>query len=187
MTLPRRAFLGAGAAAALSAALPGFALASALPPSPALPSSRKLKFENLHTGEQLAADYVVNNRYDPSALEAINHILRDYRTGDVHVIDPRLLDLLHDLNARLQTNAAFQVISGFRCPQTDAMLHERSNGVASKSLHTQGMAIDIRVPGRDLKIVHANALSLARGGVGLYPTSDFVHVDVGRLRRWNGV
>jgi uncharacterized protein YcbK (DUF882 family) len=181
MTLPRRALLRAGAAAVLSASLPGFALATTLP------GARKLKLENLHTGERLAADYCVGGRYLPDALQAINHILRDYRTGDVHAIDPRLLDLLHDLNTRLETDATFQVISGFRSAQTNGMLHERSSGVASKSLHTQGMAIDIRVPGRALNAVHATALSLERGGVGLYPTSDFVHVDVGRVRRWNGV
>jgi uncharacterized protein YcbK (DUF882 family) len=181
MTIPRRALLRAGAAAVLSASLPGFAFA--LP----VAGARKLKLENLHTGERLAADYSVDGRYQPDALQAINHILRDYRTGDVHVIDPRLLDLLHDLNARLETDAAFQVISGFRSPHTNEMLHERSSGVASKSLHTQGMAIDIRVPGRALNAVHASALILDRGGVGLYPTSDFVHVDVGRVRRWNGV
>ena len=180
MTLPRRALLRAGAAAFMSASLPGVALA-------AVPGARKLKLENLHTGERLAADYCVDGCYQPDALQAINHILRDYRTGDVHAIDPRLLDLLHDLNGRLETDAAFQVISGFRSPHTNEMLHERSSGVASKSLHTQGMAIDIRVPGRALKAVHVTALSLDRGGVGLYPTSDFVHVDVGRVRRWNGV
>jgi uncharacterized protein YcbK (DUF882 family) len=181
MTLPRRALLRAGAAAVLSASLPGFALAAAAP------GARKLKLENLHTGERLAADYCIDGCYQPDALQAINHILRDYRTGDVHVIDPRLLDLLHDLNKGLETDAAFQVISGFRSPRTNEMLHERSSGVASKSLHTQGMAIDIRVPGRALNTVHATALSMNRGGVGFYPTSDFVHVDVGRVRRWNGV
>ena len=181
MTFPRRALLRAGAAALLSASLPGVARAVTMP------RARKLKLENLHTGERLVAEYCVDDCYHPDALQAINHILRDYRTGDVHTIDPRLLDLLHDLNGRLETDAAFQVISGFRSPHTNAMLHERSHGVASKSLHTQGMAIDIRVPGRALKAVHATALSLDRGGVGLYPTSDFVHVDVGRVRHWNGV
>jgi uncharacterized protein YcbK (DUF882 family) len=183
MTLERRAFLRAGAAAVLSASLPKLALAA-----PSLGRDvRTLKLENLHTGERLAADYFVNGRYEPSMLEAVNHILRDYRTGDVHVIDPRLLDLLHDLNTRLEGTAAYQVISGFRSPRTNAMLHERSSGVASKSLHTEGMAIDIRMAGRALDAVHANALALGRGGVGIYPTSDFVHVDVGRVRRWAGV
>ncbi len=179
MTIERRALLRGGAASLLLASTPGLALASQ--------AVRKLKFENLHTGERLATEYCVDGCYQPGALEAVNHILRDHRTGEVHAIDPHLLDLLHDLNAKLETNEAFQVISGYRSPQTNAMLHERSSGVASKSLHPQGKAIDIRVPGRALNIVHANALSLARGGVGFYPTSDFVHVDVGRVRRWNGV
>src|SRR5471032_2568679 len=101
MTLERRAFLRGGAAAVLSASLPNIALAA-----PSLGRDvRTLKLENIHTGERLAADYFVNGRYEPSVLEAVNHILRDYRTGDVHVIDPRLLDLLHDLNTRLEGTA----------------------------------------------------------------------------------
>jgi uncharacterized protein YcbK (DUF882 family) len=179
MKIERRALLRGGAASFVLASIPGLALAKQ--------GMRKLKLENLHTGERLAAEYCVEGCYQPDAIAAINHILRDFRTGEVHAIDPRLLDLLHDLNARLETDAAFQVISGYRSPHTNAMLHERSSGVASKSLHPQGKAIDIRVPGRALHIVHAIALSMARGGVGLYPTSDFVHVDVGRVRRWNGV
>jgi uncharacterized protein YcbK (DUF882 family) len=183
MVVERRAFLRGSAACVLSAAVPGIAMAT---PSPGR-DLRTLTFDNIHTGERLAADYFVNGCYDPAVLQAVNHVLRDYRTGDVHPIDPRLLDLLHDLNARLETNASYQVISGFRSPLTNAMLHERSSGVASKSLHTQGMAIDIRIPGCALAAVHANALALGRGGVGLYPTSDFVHVDVGRVRKWAGV
>ncbi len=114
-------------------------------------------------------------------------MLRDFRTGEAHVIDPGLLDLLHDLNSKLETGEAFKVISGYRSPQTNGMLHEHSSGVASKSLHMQGMAIDIRVPGRALTSLHDAALQLGRGGVGYYPNSDFVHVDVGRVRKWNGV
>jgi uncharacterized protein YcbK (DUF882 family) len=180
MILERRALLRAGTAGLLTVALPGLARAAA-------PAVRKLKLENLHTGEKLAADYCVNGCYDPSALKAINHVLRDHRNNEVHEIDPRLLDLLHDLNGKLETPAAYQVISGYRSPQSNAAMHDRSSGVAKKSLHMQGMAIDIRVPGRALKAVHDNARAMARGGVGLYPTSNFVHVDVGRVRYWSGV
>ena len=180
MLLQRRALLRAGAAGLVTAALPGLAYAAA-------PAVRKLKLENLHTGEKLAADYCVNGCYDQSALKAINHVLRDYRNGEEHPMDPRLLDLLHELNGRLETDAPFQVISGYRSPASNAAMHERSNGVAKNSLHMQGMAIDIRVPGRALNAVHDNARALGSGGVGLYPTSDFVHVDVGRVRYWTGV
>ena len=182
MTFARRAFLRTSGAAILTAA--GFV--PALATAPAKLAARHLKFDNLHTGEKLALDYWAGGAYEPQALEAINHVLRDFRTGAVHAIDVKLLDLLHDLNARLETDAAFQVISGYRSPQTNGLLHERSSGVAAKSLHMQGMAIDIRVPGRALTALHDNALAMARGGVGFYPSSDFVHVDVGRVRKWSG-
>jgi uncharacterized protein YcbK (DUF882 family) len=181
MALARRAFLRTSGAALLAAGTVG--IRSAL----AAPAARRLSFENLHTGERLALDYWNDGAYHPEALAAINKVLRDFRTGDVHAIDPRLLDLLHDVNARLETAAPFQVISGYRSPRTNGMLHEQSSGVASKSLHMQGMAIDIRVPGRELTALHGTALALGRGGVGFYPTSDFVHIDVGRVRKWNGV
>ena len=123
----------------------------------------------------------------PDALQTINHLLRDYRNGEVHVIEPKLLDLLTILRARLDTQASFEVISGYRSPATNALLHAESSGVAAKSLHMQGMAIDIRVANRSLQELHNSALSLHAGGVGYYPTSDFVHVDVGRVRMWGGV
>jgi uncharacterized protein YcbK (DUF882 family) len=185
MTIARRSLLRAGAGAVFSAPFASLARTGVLPAVSG--KARKLKLDNLHTGEKLVVDYFVDGQYQPDALQAINQNLRDYRNGAVHIIDPRLLDLLHELNARLETQQPFEVISGFRSPATNAMLHERSSGVASKSLHPLGMAVDIRIPGRGLDMVHANALSMARGGVGLYPTSDFVHVDVGRVRRWNGV
>ena len=148
--------------------------------------ARSLSFHNIHTGEHLAADYWLNGAYQPDALDAINHVLRDFRTGDVHQIEPRLLDLLALLRGNLETAQPFEVISGYRSPATNAMLrseHEHS-GVASKSLHMQGMAIDIRMPGRALGMVRDAALAMRAGGVGYYPDSDFVHVDVGRIRRW---
>jgi uncharacterized protein YcbK (DUF882 family) len=148
---------------------------------------RGVAFHNLHTGESLTAIYWDQGRYVPDALQAVNKVLRDFRTGDEHPIDPRLLDLLHGLNGKIDNRAPIQVISGYRSPQTNAMLHERSNGVANKSLHMQGMAIDIRVPGVQLDYLHKAALDMSRGGVGFYPQSDFVHVDVGAVRHWNGV
>ncbi len=188
MTIARRTFLCTSGAALLTLSGPALASSTSRILGGAIaPSARRLKFENIHTGEKLAADYFVNGKYDPQALQAINHLLRDFRTGEVHAMDPRLMDLLADVNAGLETEAPFQVISGYRSPQTNAKLHERSSGVASKSLHMQGMAIDIRVPGRELTSLHSVAMKLGRGGVGMYPKSDFVHVDVGRVRHWAGV
>jgi uncharacterized protein YcbK (DUF882 family) len=176
--MDRRRFLGiAGAAVATGLAFPATA-------APFMVRPRALEFNNLHTGERLKTVYWEDGRYVPEAMRHINWLLRDFRTETVHPIDPRLLDLLADLHGRLQTREPFQVISGYRSPQTNAMLASLGDGVAQNSLHIQGKAIDIRVPGRHLRYVRAAALSLRRGGVGYYPHSDFVHVDTGRIRTW---
>ena len=145
---------------------------------------RRLAVHNLHTGESLDAVYWEQGAYVPDALSAVNHVLRDFRTGDVHPIDPRLLDTLARLGARLEAKQPFSVISGYRSPRTNAMLHRESGGVATHSLHMQGMAIDIRLAGLELSQLHEAALGMRAGGVGYYPGSDFVHVDVGPVRRW---
>lgn len=175
MVLGRRHFLAAAGASLL---LPRPALAETGP--------RSLTFDNIHTGEKLRVEYWQDGRYLPDALAEVNHVLRDFRTGETHPIAPGLLDLLVALRARLETAEPVSVISGYRSPVTNALLrseHEHS-GVATKSLHMQGMAIDIRIAGRSLAAIHNTALSLRGGGVGYYPASDFVHVDVGRVRTW---
>jgi uncharacterized protein YcbK (DUF882 family) len=174
----RRQFLGfAGAAALTGFSLPAIAARRIVQP-------RALAFQNLHTGEKLTTVYWADGRYLPDALRHINWLLRDFRTDETHPIDPALLDLLTELHARLETPEPFHVISGYRSPQTNAMLASLSDGVAQASFHLQGRAIDIRVPGRRLKHVRGAALGLRRGGVGFYPHSDFVHVDTGPVRRW---
>ncbi|HSV02934.1 MAG TPA: DUF882 domain-containing protein [Phenylobacterium sp.] len=145
---------------------------------------RSLSLHNLHTGESLRATYFEDGAYLPDALEAMNHLLRDFRTGEAHPIAPGLLDLVSILRNRVESDQTVQVISGYRSPATNAALRERSHGVAAHSLHMQGMAMDIRLPGVDLAHLRDAALDLRRGGVGYYPDSDFVHVDVGRVRRW---
>jgi uncharacterized protein YcbK (DUF882 family) len=147
-------------------------------------TERRLTFFNTHTGETLEACYFKSGRYEPGALRAINHILRDHRSGEVRPIDGSLLDLLHTLAGRFDAPCPFHVISGYRSPETNATLHSRNRGVASQSLHVHGKAIDIRVPGIRTSSLRDQALSLAAGGVGYYPRSDFVHVDVGRVRAW---
>jgi len=174
----RRRFLAAGLGAITCAAVWPAAAKTRID------DRRRLSFVNLHTDETLDIVYWADGSYEPGALRRIDHLLRDFRSGDIHRIDPRLLDLLVDLRARLRTTAPFHVISGYRSPATNAMLASYSDGVASGSLHMDGMAIDIRVPSRSLHQVHQVALNLEAGGVGYYPRSDFVHVDTGRIRRW---
>jgi uncharacterized protein YcbK (DUF882 family) len=122
--------------------------------------------------------------YVPQALAEINYILRDYRNGEVREIEPGLLNLLFALQQKLECTAPFSIISGYRSPETNSLLHSRSKGVAKNSMHLLGKAIDIRLPGHELKTLHQAAVDLRRGGVGYYPSSDFVHVDVGRVRYW---
>jgi uncharacterized protein YcbK (DUF882 family) len=158
------------------------AFADVLPPL----AARRVGFNCLHTGERLDIAYFENGAYVPTALTAVNHVLRDWRDNETHEIAPQLLDLLTALSAKLGTTGAVDVICGYRSPATNAMLHARSSEVAVGSLHLKGQAIDIRVPGVDTARVRDAAQSLAIGGVGYYPTSDFVHVDIGRVRRWQG-
>jgi len=173
----RRVFVRTLALAAPMFALPKTALADAV-------STRALRFSHTHTGEQLSVEYFGAGQYWPDALSAINWLLRDFRTGDVHVIDAELLDLLHRVAAMTDTGRPFQVISGYRSPATNEMLRHRSEGVAAGSLHMQGQAIDIRLADVPLIKLKAAALASHRGGVGYSPASDFVHVDTGRVRSW---
>jgi len=147
-------------------------------------ADRRLVFFNTHTGETLEAVYFRAGGYDPAALRAIHHILRDHRSGCVHPIDPALLDLLHVLGQRLGRDPRYEVISGYRSPETNTLLRARSRGVASGSLHTAGKAIDVRITGLPCRTLRNEAAALAAGGVGYYPASDFVHLDVGRVRCW---
>jgi uncharacterized protein YcbK (DUF882 family) len=166
----------------------GFGIVTSLGISPAfgrtVPSARTLAFDNVHTGERLEATYWEHGAYQPDALAAIDRILRDHRTDEATVMDTRLLDLLHSLRATLGSRRRFEVFSGYRSPSTNAALFEEGHGVAEHSFHVAGKAIDIRLPGRSLAVLRRAALQLRRGGVGYYPHSGFVHVDVGPLRRW---
>jgi uncharacterized protein YcbK (DUF882 family) len=174
----RRRFL-----ATMAGALPILAASPAvLLADPA--STRLLRFSHTHTGERLTVEYFSAGRYLPDALGTVNHFLRDFRTGQVHDIDPQLLDLLHEVMSATGATRPFEVISGYRSPQTNAMLRQRSERVASGSLHMKGQAIDIRLSDVPLVRLRTAALALRRGGVGYYPASNFVHVDTGRVRFW---
>jgi uncharacterized protein YcbK (DUF882 family) len=148
-----------------------------------MPECRSLSFVHTHTGEALDCTYYQGG-YAPTQLVRVNHFLRDFRTGEVHRIDPGVLDILFDLKTRAWCDEPFHVISGYRSPRTNAMLRRRSTGVAPHSLHMRGQAIDVRLPGVPTKRLQELALTLQRGGVGYYAKSDFVHLDTGRVRFW---
>ena len=147
---------------------------------------RRAVLDNLHTGETFREVYYANGSYLPDALAEATRVMRDWRTGDEHFIDPTLFDALHAIGDKLETRRPFQVISGYRSPKTNAMLARRSNGVAEHSQHVLGKAIDIRIEGVDLSNLRDAALDLGAGGVGYYPVSSFLHVDTGRVRQWRG-
>ena len=150
-----------------------------------IPNSRSLAFKHTHTGEQLALVYAVDDQYVPASLTAFNHVLRDHYAGTIGKIDPQLFDLLHRVQLELGCVAPFEVISGYRCPATNANLRQtRGGGVAKRSLHMEGKAIDVRLPGVPLAELRDAAISLEAGGVGYYPSEQFVHIDTGRVRRW---
>ncbi len=146
--------------------------------------SKMISLQNSHTGDRLRLTYFERGLYIEDALQEIDYVLRDYHTGDVHPIDPALLDQLHELKLRLGVNRPFNVISGYRSPETNANLRRHSDGVAKNSLHMQGRAVDIRLDGYDVRTIRDAALSMQRGGVGYYSASNFVHLDTGDLRTW---
>lgn len=146
--------------------------------------TRSLSLIHTHTGESLTETYFDLNGYASEALGRINHFLRDFRTNEIHAIDVRVLDILHDLQAASGHPAPYEIISGYRSPQTNAALRRNSTGVAEHSFHMQGRAIDVRLPGFSTRQLHELARGLGRGGVGFYPRSDFVHVDSGPVRFW---
>jgi uncharacterized protein YcbK (DUF882 family) len=175
----RRRLLRWGLAAAVAAVVPVPAWAGSLGTG-----KRRLSFANLHTGENLTAIYWSNGVYERNAVDEINHLLRDFRTGDVHPIDLRLLDLLHVLQRRVKSQSPYQVISGYRSPATNAKLASVGHGVARRSYHMKGMAIDVALDDRKLTSLRDAALAVKAGGVGYYPKPGFVHVDVGPVRSW---
>lgn len=174
----RRRFLQAGVGLLSGLAVPN-AFATILKQP-----ERSIALHNLHTGEKLKATYWAEGQYQVGELHAINKLLRDHRTGDINHIDQKLIELLNLLHHKADGKQAFHVISGYRSPATNSKLA----GTAKKSLHMQGKAIDIRLPGRDLAMLHKTALSMQMGGVGYYPQArnNFIHVDTGRVRQWGG-
>lgn len=166
----------------------GLALASAALPVSARKADtrpRVLSFHHLHTDERISVTYRIGGSYQRGALHKLNKFLRDFRTGDISTMDPKLFDILYDVKGHAgNPDGVFEVISGYRSPKTNAMLRRTSSGVARNSLHLVGKAIDVRLTQVRTRSVRDVALRVARGGVGYYPRSDFVHLDTGRVRRW---
>lgn len=175
----RGLLLGLGATAAVAAAgvlTPKAVLAAAGGP-------RKLRLTNMNTGESFDGAYWRDGAYVPESLQKLNILLRDHRAKEVHRIDPGLFDLLASMAQRLN-GPSFQIVSAYRAPRTNAMRATESRGVAQNSYHIQGMALDIRLPGRDLRGIYQTAVSMNQGGVGFYRRSGFVHIDTGPIRTW---
>nr|WP_207191925.1 DUF882 domain-containing protein [Halochromatium roseum] len=150
-----------------------------------LDTPRILSLHHLHTDERLTLTYRKGDHYQRSALARLNNFLRDFRTGDIATIDPQLFDLLYDIKQSLgHTDAVFEIVSGYRSPKTNAMLSRTSSGVAKRSLHMSGKAIDIRLSDMPTRSIRDAALRLSRGGVGYYSRSNFVHLDTGTVRQW---
>jgi len=166
-----------GAAALSSAAI--------LPNTVSARTTHRLGLVSLHTGERASVAYRIDGKLEPEALGALDNVLRDHRTGEVLEIDRTLLDLMHRLAQALETDAPFQIISGYRSPRTNAMLAARGKGVARRSFHQWGMAVDLRLRDRSLDDIYVAARSLQGGGVGKYVRSNFVHIDTGRVRTWH--
>lgn len=174
----RRGFLrNCGGALILASGLLPFEVARAS-------TRRFIAITNTHTGEHQKLCYFRDGSFVPEACQRLNHLLRDFRTGDVHPIDPRLYDIVYAIQTRVGHRGRVEIISGYRSPATNAKLRSKSGGVAKHSLHMQGRALDIRLDGVDTVKVRNAALALRAGGVGYYRKSDFVHVDTGRVRHW---
>lgn len=181
--IDRRKFIRMGLITAASALLSKNAVASALEPEAEV---RELHFYNLYTHEDLKVVYWKDGWYVPDALARIDYIFRDIHNGKVMTIKTDLLDLLFDIRRNVHIDKPFQIVSGYRTPGSNAMLSKQKKGVAKNSLHMYGKAVDIRVPGFSLRSLRREAMKLGRGGVGYYPRSHFVHVDVGKVRYWRG-
>jgi uncharacterized protein YcbK (DUF882 family) len=155
----------------------------------ALNETRTLSFHHTHSNEDLTVTFKRDGRYDEAALKELNHYLRDWRTQDQTVMDPHLFDILWEVYRDVDGKKPIQIISSYRSPATNAMLHRRSSGVARFSQHMLGHAMDFFIPGVPLEQIRFAGLRLQRGGVGFYPTSGspFVHLDTGSIRHWPGM
>lgn len=182
MNLDRREILKTGLLGLLLASLP------ILPAGDSFASKGRqpweISFRHGHTGESFSGVYRIGDRYMPDAFERLNYVMRDFRTGEVFPMDPRVIDILSIIQRRSGVTQPMEVLSGYRSPKTNAMLRRASTGVAKNSFHMYGQAIDFRLPHHNTRDLRNIARDLKAGGVGYYPKSDFVHIDTGKVRSW---
>lgn len=182
--ISRRQFLGASATAS-ALLIPGVAEASSGFKMAVIPSAvRRLSFRNTHTGESFSGVYRVGDKYLPDAMKQINVVMRDFRTNEVYPMNPRVIDIMYTVQRLTGRSVPFDIISGYRSPKTNNMLRKTSSGVAKRSLHMDGKAIDLRMEDFDTAQLRDIAISLRAGGVGYYSRSNFIHVDCGDVRSW---
>ena len=181
MSVSRRQFLGFAGIVGLATAAPS-AFATAAPAQ--MQGERRLQLRNLHTNEYVDASYWIDGEYQLEALSQLNHCLRDHRSGEIIDMDPVLIDSVYGLQQNMEYRGEIHIISGYRSPKTNAALRKQGAGVAKKSFHMKGQAIDLRLPRKQLSQVRKAALEMKSGGVGYYPKSNFLHLDTGRVRQW---
>jgi len=188
-TLSRRRFLSLG----VSLGLGGIAAAGFVPAASAsmmarddysMNGARRVSFRNSHTGETFSGVYRVGDKYLPDAFDQINIVMRDFRSNEIFPIDPRVIDIIYTVHQQTRSHEPYEILSGYRCPKTNARLRRGGEGVAKNSLHMTGQAVDLRLPGFNTRRIREIAVSLRAGGVGYYPKSDFVHMDSGDVRSW---
>ncbi len=178
----RREFLGLSMTAAAASLVPSEIYAAAEEIQP----EKIICFHNVYTLETIETVYWKDGKYLPEALSDVNHIFRDIRTGKERTINKELIDLLYDLQQEVKIEEPFHIVSGYRTPRSNALLRKTTKGVAKNSLHMYGKAVDIRLPDYSLSTLRRKAMKLHGGGVGFYPRSNFIHVDVGAVRYWRG-
>ncbi len=183
MTVSRRGLLGAFAAVTVAAA-PTYSNAFGLLRGAG--DIRRIKMYSGRTGESIDTIYWVEGEYIPEVLKEINHFMRDWRTNEVKSMDARTVDIMAAAHSLMDVSEPYTLLSGYRCPKTNAMLRSRSSGVARNSLHLKGQAADLRLKSRSVSQMARAAEACAAGGVGRYSRSDFVHMDCGPVRHWGG-
>lgn len=179
----RRAILKMGLAGFLASATP-LVMMSKASAAVNYGGTYSVALKHAHTGESFSGVYRVGNRYLPESFEKLNYVLRDFRTGDIFPMDPRVVDIISAVQAKTRTGRPLEVLSGYRSPKTNNMLRHETSGVAKNSMHLYGQAIDFRIDGFNTGRLRKVAMGMKAGGVGYYPRSDFVHVDTGKIRYW---